>query len=100
MHQRTASRSYQRTVVVARTILRSADAPDVAGQDLVTLFAASYGSLGLITEATFRLTPLSQMSSGRVAAVRRSRGRGAARRGGIRPLDGTDRERPALAVGG
>ena len=46
------------------TIVRSAEAPDVAGQDLVTLFAGSYGSLGLITEATFRLEPLSQVSGG------------------------------------
>ena len=40
--------------------MRSADATRVAGQDLVTLFAGSYGSLGLITEATFRLEPLVQ----------------------------------------
>jgi glycolate oxidase FAD binding subunit len=46
------------------TIIASADAPDVAGQDLVTLFAGSYGSLGLITEATFRPRPPFQMSSG------------------------------------
>jgi len=46
------------------TIVRSADAADIAGQDLVTLFAGSYGSLGLITEATFRLEPLSQVSGG------------------------------------
>ncbi|MGC1283418.1 MAG: FAD-binding oxidoreductase, partial [Streptosporangiaceae bacterium] len=46
------------------TIIRSADAADVAGHDLVTLFAGSYGSLGLITEATFRLEPLRQVSAG------------------------------------
>ncbi len=45
------------------TIVRSADAPDVAGMDLVTLFAGSYGSLGLITEATFRLESLPQISA-------------------------------------
>src|SRR6202044_3136454 len=43
------------------TVVRSTDA---AGQDLVTLFAGSYGSLGLITEATFRLEPLWQISGG------------------------------------
>jgi FAD/FMN-containing dehydrogenase len=36
----------------------------VAGRDLVTLFAGSYGSLGLITEATLRLEPLPQVSGG------------------------------------
>jgi glycolate oxidase FAD binding subunit len=43
------------------TVVRSTDA---AGQDLITLFAGSYGSLGLITEATFRLEPLWQVSGG------------------------------------
>src|SRR3984957_9525811 len=42
----------------------SADAATVAGQDLVTLWAGSYGSLGLIPEATFRLEPLPQVSGG------------------------------------
>jgi glycolate oxidase FAD binding subunit len=47
------------------TILRSAEAGlPVAGHDLVTLFAGSYGSLGLITEATFRLEPLPEASGG------------------------------------
>ncbi|MGH3207975.1 MAG: FAD-binding oxidoreductase [Trebonia sp.] len=46
------------------TIVRSTDATRVAGQDLVTLFAGSYGSLGLITEATFRLEPQCKVSGG------------------------------------
>ncbi|HEX3515016.1 MAG TPA: FAD-binding oxidoreductase [Trebonia sp.] len=46
------------------TIVRSADAARIAGQDLVTLFAGSYGSLGLITEATFRLEPLCKVFGG------------------------------------
>ena len=46
------------------SIVRSADGATVAGQDLVTVFAGSYGSLGLITEATFRLEPLCQVSGG------------------------------------
>lgn len=52
-------------VRVDGTIVRSDDAGSaVAGQDLVTLFAGSYGSLGLITEATLRLHPLPQVSGG------------------------------------
>jgi glycolate oxidase FAD binding subunit len=46
------------------TVVRSADAAGAAGRDLVALFAGSYGSLGLITEATFRLEPLWQVSGG------------------------------------
>jgi glycolate oxidase FAD binding subunit len=47
------------------TVIRSGeDASNVAGQDLVALFAGSYGSLGLIAEATFVLHPLSQVSGG------------------------------------
>jgi glycolate oxidase FAD binding subunit len=47
------------------TIVRSGeDASSVAGHDIVGLFAGSYGSLGLITEATFRLEPRPQVSGG------------------------------------
>jgi glycolate oxidase FAD binding subunit len=46
------------------TVIRSAETASVAGQDLVMLFAGSYGSLGLVTEATFRLEPLPQVSGG------------------------------------
>jgi len=80
------------------TIVSSGGAgPTVAGQDLVTLFAGSYGTLGLITEATLRLHPLPHASGRGVPAVRRSRRRGAARRdhrGGL--LDGGVRDRRTL----
>ena len=46
-------------------IVRSGEfASTVTGQDLVTLLAGSYGTLGLITEASFRLHPLPQVSGG------------------------------------
>jgi glycolate oxidase FAD binding subunit len=47
------------------TILRSDQfTPNVGGQDLVTLFAGSCGSLGLIAQATFRLEPLTEVFCG------------------------------------
>jgi glycolate oxidase FAD binding subunit len=55
------------TVVLANgTIARSGGkvVKNVAGYDLGKLFAGSYGTLGLITEATFRLHPQSTVSSG------------------------------------
>ena len=44
------------------TIVASADPAAFGGPDLITLLAGSFGSLGLITEATFRLEPTPQVS--------------------------------------
>ena len=46
------------------TIVASTDHAAIGGRDLVTLLAGSFGSLGLITEATFRLEPTPQISGG------------------------------------
>jgi FAD/FMN-containing dehydrogenase len=54
------------TIVLADgTVRRSERAgPADSGRDLVPLFAGSYGTLGLITEATFRLEPRHTVSRG------------------------------------
>ena len=46
------------------TIVASADPAAIGGRDLITLLAGSFGSLGLITEATFRTEPTPQISGG------------------------------------
>jgi glycolate oxidase FAD binding subunit len=46
------------------TIVASTDPAAIGGRDLVTLLAGSFGSLGLISEATFRLEPTPQISGG------------------------------------
>jgi glycolate oxidase FAD binding subunit len=46
------------------TIVASADPAAAGGRDLITLLAGSFGSLGLITEATFRTEPTPQISGG------------------------------------
>jgi glycolate oxidase FAD binding subunit len=52
-------------VLADGTVVRSGQASsNPGGHDLVALFAGSYGTLGLITEATFRLHPTPQVSGG------------------------------------
>jgi glycolate oxidase FAD binding subunit len=46
------------------TIVSSADDAATGGRDLIALLAGSFGSLGLITEATFRLEPTPKVSGG------------------------------------
>jgi glycolate oxidase FAD binding subunit len=46
------------------TIVATTDQAAIGGRDLVALLAGSFGSLGLITEATFRLEPTPQISGG------------------------------------
>jgi glycolate oxidase FAD binding subunit len=45
-------------------IVASPDPAAIGGRDLVTLLAGSFGSFGLITEATFRLEPTPKISGG------------------------------------
>jgi glycolate oxidase FAD binding subunit len=46
------------------TIVASAEPAASGGRDLVSLLAGSFGSLGLITEAAFRLEPTPQVAGG------------------------------------